>query len=592
MVATNEGRRSSRSGSKKLRRGPEPTPPSESPTPTNGEPESRTPVRRGADAPRVVPPRVSARQADRRIKALAATVETLDGRERLRRLAELVRKDGRNARRMGFLETAIGECLDEVARSGSSAGRWTSCEAATWALAWMARTKRAGGSAGGLLERLVGQARAAQPLLASGDTQPARFVLVLARLFMDVEACRCLEAGAAATVAAEIERLVSAEGIPHLSGSIAMVERVVRWTAVREIARDHGGGAWSKQTERKWRAAATAVVRLLGGRGRALAGAGRMPEPFTAPLLDALAECGRRRERTVRAVRRDRMDVDGQGLLGRDLHDPAAGVAIIRTGWDRRSVRVMLDYRHPVPRLEIAVGDRLLVDGPWQWEAWADGRAVEPEAGWTVSCWESDRKASFLEITAPLGGGRQIERQVVVLPRDRVVLLADAVTSATVPAGLRYRGILPLAASLDADSAAETREVIVADTRPRMLALPLALSEWKAGGGGELSGESGTLVLSQEGTHRLYAPLWIDCDSRRMGRPLTWRHLTVADSRIILPRHQAAGFRVQSGLDQWLVYRALDTARNRTLLGCNVSCEFLVGRLRKSGEVARTLEIQ
>ena len=317
-----------------------------------------------------------------------------------------------------------------------------------------------------------------------------------------------------------------------------------------------------------------------------------MPEPFTAPLLDALAACGRRRDRTVRAVRRDRADDGGQGLLGRDLHDPAAGVAIIRTGWDRRSVRVMLDYRHPVPRLEIAVGDRLLADGPWQWEAWADGRAVEPEAGWTVSCWESDRKASFIEITAPLGGGRQIERQVVVLPRERIVLLADAVTSSSAPADLRYRGTLPLAASLDVDSAPETREVVVADTRPRMLALPLALPEWKARGGGEFRGESGALVLSQEGSHRLYAPLWLDCDAKRIGRPLTWRQLTVADSRIILPRHQAAGFRVQSGLEQWLVYRALDAARNRTLLGCNVSCEFLVGRLKKSGEVARTLEIQ
>ena len=274
------------------------------------------------------------------------------------------------------------------------------------------------------------------------------------------------------------------------------------------------------------------------------------------------------------------------------VHDAAAGVAIMRTGWDRRSVRVMLDYRHPVPRLEIAVGDRLLVDGPWQCEVWADGRAVEPEAGWSVSCWESDRKATFLEITAPLGGGRQIERQVVVLPRDRVVLLADAVTSSAAPATLRYRGSLALAASLDSQSAPETRDVVVSDTRPRMLALPLALPEWTSGGGGEFRAESGTLVLEQQASHRLYAPLWFDCDPRRIGRPLTWRQLTVADSRVILPRHQAAGFRIQEGLDQWLVYRALDAARNRTLLGCNVSCEFLVGRVRKSGEVSRTLEIQ
>jgi len=592
MVATNEGRRSNRTNAKKSKRDPEPSVPADDHAAATGPSPATRSGTRSAAANRIMPPRVSARQAERRILALGVAVDTLDVRERLRRLAGLVGKDGRNARRMAFLEAAIGECLDEVTRSSSPASRWNSCEAATWALAWMARTKRAGGSAGGLLERLVSQARSAQPLLASGDTQAARFVLVLAKLFADVEACRCLEDGAASTVAAEIERLVSAEGIPHLNGSIAMVERVVRWTSVREIAGGPGTEAWSKETERRWRKAATAVLRLLGGRGRALAGAGRMPESLTRPLLDALADCGQRRKRTIAAVRRDRAAAGDRGLVGRDLHDPAAGVAIIRTGWDHRSVRVMLDYRHPVPRLEIAVGDRLLVDGPWQWEAWADGRSVEPEAGWTVSCWESDRKATFLEITAPLGSGRQIERQVVVLPQDRIVLLADAVTTAATPAALRYRGSLPVAASLDVEPAAETREVVLADTRPRLLAMPLALPEWRTGGGGDFRAEAGGLVLEQEGAHRLYAPLWLDCDPRRMGRPLTWRQLTVADTRIILPRHQAAGFRVQTGLEQWLVYRALDVARNRTLLGCNVSCEFLLGRVRKSGEVARTLEIQ
>jgi hypothetical protein len=78
----------------------------------------------------------------------------------------------------------------------------------------------------------------------------------------------------------------------------------------------------------------------------------------------------------------------------------------------------------------------------------------------------------------------------------------------------------------------------------------------------------------------------------RIGQPLTWRQMTVADTRRNLPRHQAAGFRVQVGVEQWLLYRALDAARNRTVLGCNVSAEFLLGRIRRSGEVARTLEIE
>jgi hypothetical protein len=54
----------------------------------------------------------------------------------------------------------------------------------------------------------------------------------------------------------------------------------------------------------------------------------------------------------------------------------------------------------------------------------------------------------------------------------------------------------------------------------------------------------------------------------------------------------AAGYRVQVGHDQWLLYRALDEPRNRTLLGCNVSCEFLLGRIGRSGAVKRLVEIQ
>jgi hypothetical protein len=564
----------------------------ELPEATAGSPRSS---RSAASSSRPEPLLVTARAAARRIARLADVGDTLDARNRLRQLAALVRKGGGNAQRIAFIETAVADCLDESGRAASPVDRWLSCEAATWTLAWMTRTKRAGGSAGGLLERLVGQARAAQPLFAAGDTLPARFVLALARLFRDIEACRCLEEGAATTLAAEIDRLVSSDGSVNLTGSAAVVERVVRWTSARETALATGGDAWGESVERRWKAAATAALRLLGGRGRLLAGGGQMPAAFTAPLLDALAEMGGRRGRTVATVTRHRRNAGGCGLLPRDHHDPVAGVAVIRTGWDRRSVRVMLDYRHPVPRLEVAVADRVLIEGPWQWEASADGRPLEVEGAWTVSCWESDRKATFLEISAAVGDGRHLERQVVVLPRDRIVVLADAITTpgGSVPACLRYRGTLPLAASLDADMAAETREICVFDTAMRFLALPLALNEWRAGGRGGFEAAAAALVLSQESAGgRLYAPVWLDCDASRVGRPLTWRQLTVADTRLILPPHQAAGFRVQAGSDQWILYRALDEARNRTLLGCNVSGEFLLGRIKRSGEVARTLEIQ
>lgn len=561
-------------------------------------PPRATPPAAGKRAPRTV----NAREAAREVREIAALSTNLDVRGRLRRLAGVIKRGVGNVQRQTFVEATLGDCLDDAA-SRVGGDRWLLCEAATWALAWLARSRRAGGSAGGLLERLVREGRGCRGCLVERDTQPARFVLTLARLFADIEACRCLEADAAGALVEEIRRLASADGTVGLTGSSAMVERVVRWTAARELGRSTGGVPWDADTDLRWAAAATATLRLLGNGGRELCGGGRLPICFTTALLAAVGrggdEVSKPARRTARLLRQGGSHAGKSKLLSRAAHDPAAAVAVIRTGWQRHSLRLMLDYRDATPRVEIAVHDRLLVEGPWQWHVSLHGQPLDAEAAWSVSCWESDRKASFLEISAPLGHGLLINRQVVVVPDERIVLLADAVTTSgplrqpPQGTGLEYRGLLPLVAPLDTDVAEETREICVYDTAMRCMALPLGLPEWKVGGSGGFSATPEGLVLEQRtAATRLYAPLWLDCDPARVGGPLTWRHLTVADTRMNLPPHQAVGYRVQAGLRQWLVYQSLDSPRNRTLLGCNVSCDFLFGRIKRSGEVARTLEIQ
>ena len=248
-----------------------------------------------------------------------------------------------------------------------------------------------------------------------------------------------------------------------------------------------------------------------------------------------------------------------------------------------------------------------MVDGPWQWQASKGGRPLETEGPWAVSCWESDQKATDLEIVAPLAGGLQIDRQIVLLPRDRVVLLADTIThrgsdqasdavqgtlGSQFEGGLRLESLVPLAATLEGEQAEETREVLVYDTKPRLMALPLALPEWKTAGRGGFAVTPDGLVLDHQAVgSRCYSPLWLDLEPGRQGRPLTWRQLTVADTRQNLPPHQAAGFRIQEGSEQWLVYRTLDEPRNRTVLGCNISCGFLMGRIGRTGVVERAIEI-
>ena len=577
--------------------------------------DSRRREQRTSRSAAVQPPvKVGGRLAGRRIRGIAEVSESIDVRRRLRRLARQIERGPHHVQHMNFIEVAIGECLDDAASAATARERWLLDEAATWGLAWMARTKRAGGSAGGMLERLVKSARSAQTALAAGDTLPARFTIALARLFRDIEACRCLEADATTALAAEIGRLVSVEGVVSLHGSAAVVERVVRWASAREIALATGPAAWDQPTDKVFGKAVAATLRLLGGQGRMLVGAGRMPAVFSDPVIEAAADAdGKRVRRTARALRaathRGPRDGDQRRkLLPRDLHDTASAVAILRSGWERDALRVMLEYRDAVPHLEIAVGDRLLVDGPWRWRVSREGRPLDAEGPWALSCWESDRKATFLEIVAPLPGGLQIDRQIVLLPRDRVVLLADAVTqrpgathhanghahhSSTVSETLAVASVVPLAASLEGEQAEETREILVYDTKPRLMALPLALAEWKAAGQGGFASTADGLSLEQvTAGGRCYAPVWLDFDATRQGKPLTWRQLTVADTRQNLPPYQATGYRVQEGQEQWLVYRALDVARNRTLLGCNVSCEFLLGRIGRTGVVDRLIEIQ
>lgn len=550
------------------------------------------------------PPRVRRSEAARRIRAAADVTETLMARNRLRQLADEVKAGAANPQRAGFIEAAITECLDETA-GGPAADRWLAAEGATWALGWMARARRAGGSAGRLLERLVSDARSAHDALAHGDTASARFVLTLARLFADIEACRRLEAAASDAVAAEIDRLVSARGIVNVADGGEMVRRVVRWTACRDVAEATGAAIWGEPTEQRWREAATAALLLLGRQGRKFEGPGLMPACFTAPLLDAVAALDGRRERTVRALRQPRRSGDRPARCVRlHLNDTAAAVAIMRTGWDADAIRVLVDYRQAVPRLEIAAGNRMLVEGAWPWSVTVDHNQLEAEGPWSVACWEAGRSSCYLEITAPLAGGRQFERTVVLLPKDRVLLLADAVTTTDEPGTaaldddpdsgrLRASSTLPLATGLESKPAEETREVLVGDTAVRFMAVPLALQEWRVPARGGFSASADGLVLTSESAgRRLYSPLWLDLDPDRIGSPLTWRQLTVADTRINLGPHQAAGFRVQTGLEQWLVYRSLDAPRNRTLLGCNVACDFLLGHIKPKGVVKRTLEIQ
>lgn len=162
------------------------------------------------------------------------------------------------------------------------------------------------------------------------------------------------------------------------------------------------------------------------------------------------------------------------------------------------------------------------------------------------------------------------------------------------PGRIAYRGSLPLGHGVAFDAAEETHEGLLVAGRHLVPVLPLALPEWRTGRPiGSLAADGGVLELNQstEGS-AMFAPLFLDLRQNRITRPTTWRQLTIAQDREIVPADIAAGFRVAIGKKQWLIYRSLARRANRTLLGHNLSTEMLAGRFTRKGEVEPLLEIE
>ena len=139
-----------------------------------------------------------------------------------------------------------------------------------------------------------------------------------------------------------------------------------------------------------------------------------------------------------------------------------------------------------------------------------------------------------------------------------------------------------------------TQEGWLATDRRRAAVLPIGLPEWRGDSRpGRLVDADGVIELSQKSVgDSLFAPLLIDLRRKRIARPLTWRRLTVAEERRIQPADRAAGYRVQIGRKQWLIYRSLTPRANRTVLGKNLCTEFHVASLDPQGDCKAILEIE
>jgi hypothetical protein len=262
-----------------------------------------------------------------------------------------------------------------------------------------------------------------------------------------------------------------------------------------------------------------------------------------------------------------------------------------------RRGRVHLDYSGEDTRLEVFAGRARVLAGASQVMIEVDGEPQSPAGPWQNTCEYTDDDVHYVEIEQPWSNRVILQRQVAVLRDDRCVLIADTVitdsaarqggpgaTEADRLRPIRYAARFPLDANVEVEPEAETRELYLGDKKRRALVIPLAASEWRVGPSRAKleTSDDRHLVYQVSGAGRLYAPLWLDAQTRRFRRKRTWRQLTVGDELRIVGNDEAVGFRIQLGSEQWALYRSLDSPRCRTVMGQHLLADFVCSRFDMS----------
>ncbi len=422
----------------------------------------------------------------------------------------------------------------------------------------------------------------------------------LARLLGEVTACRDLAAEASSAMSAVVAESLDNQGLVH--GRLLGIFRplLASWIRCRLWCELSPADAddelcWDAAAEERFPFALREALRLSRHDRRLIELAAEQllnknDRRTIRRLLAAMEE--------TRPTRPAKKRGRAEGLPPSAIRSESSQLAVLQTDWSARANRLTAAYSDQAVKLELETSGHPLITGAWDWEIRIDGVRAESLGDWSEVCWISSRRCDYLELEIKLSAGLRLQRQLLLAREDEFLLLADVVLgpaeSSVKSHELEYSARLPVGAGISAAMGSETRELVLSDRKPRAMVLPLALPEWRVDPrGGDLRAQPDCLELRQRTRGgALLAPLWIDLAPRRFGRPSTWRQLTVAEQLQIQPHDVAAGYRIQFGKQQWLVYRSLKMPGNRTLLGQNLSSEFYVGRFGRDGEAEKIVEVE
>jgi hypothetical protein len=447
------------------------------------------------------------------------------------------------------------------------------------------------------LDRLLTIATCTAPIADVYLTQLAQveLPLLLAAQFAELEPCANLGPPAVRALAAQLEQHVDETGLPLPAIRRSFLPLLASWGRSLEIARQaRRQGEVLGAARSRWILAIEQAVRSLRADGTCVFDAPQTEGHRTDWLLTLARSTGRKRLRRVVGVVLGHKRRLPKRVPPLAMHSSKAASAWMRSAWRPGSAQLAVAYDGATLHVEVGVKRNVLISGACTPEVMVDGQLRFPTSRWTENCWQSTRHFDYLELDLEFPGV-ELERQILFSRTDRWMLVADALL-AQEAGELAVRSPLPLWPGVEYVPAGETHEgrlMIGKQTVARCL--PLALPEWRSepAPGILASAEAGlALQHRQASTTRLFAPLLIDFDQRRLSQPYTWRRLTIGEQRRQAPPDAAAGYRVQLGRQQWLIYRSLRQGPARTALGHQTFRQFVVGRVNRKGKIEPLLELE
>jgi len=406
--------------------------------------------------------------------------------------------------------------------------------------------------------------------------------------------------------------LLDGGGLLHAGAWNLLYPLAACWSRCRKLGRQMRRGSWSKDAEEQFQFLLRNLLRLVRPDG-SLTLSDHVP-PGVCDLWRSLISQADDNDVAVWANKLIRRAPVSKGKVSKgkaskekdskvaedcDLEDASvasqwSAAALLWTQWSATAPRITVAYDQGCLRGELLSRREILFSGDWQPIVSKNGEELSPQGDWEQVCWISDADVDYLELEISLARNVRVQRQICLLRDDSGLFWADAILSEE-SAQLDYRSRLPLGEDCHFVQQPETTEGFIEHSGiPRALVLPLSLPEWLCEKSScSLQQVEGALEYMTTGQGcALYAGQFLDLKPKRFAKPYTWRQLTVAEKRLILPNDVAVGYRIQVGRKQWLIYRSLAEPANRTVLGHNLNHEFLAAHFLPDGTVEPLVMIE